>query len=73
MMMIAERLKDLDKRVERLEREYDEFVASRNAFGQLVENWASRLDDAIKNPAINWVEVNSVVDAMHSFGRKIEK
>jgi len=35
----------------------------------LVENWASRLEDATKNPTVNWVEVNVVIDAMRSFVR----
>ncbi len=68
MMMIAERLKDHDRRLDRLEREYDEFTASsRNAVRQLVGDWVKLLMDATQNPNINWSQVNLVIDKMREF------
>jgi len=72
MMTFVERLKDVERRVERIEHEIDldNLQDSINGVMQLVENWASRLTDAMTNPTINWPEIHRVVDTMHEFGRR---
>lgn len=77
MMTLFERMKDFERRIEKLELEADsltgEVRGQRGAFETLVENWATRLDNATMNPTVNWVEVKLVIEAMHSFGKKREE
>jgi len=70
--IFLDRVKDLERRIERLEHEidFDNLQDAVNGVMQLVEGWATRLTDAMTNPTINWAEIHRVVDAMHEFSRR---
>lgn len=70
--VILERVKDLERRVERLEQEADEADELSNKARVLVGNWAKMLTDATQNPNVNWSQVNHVIDRMREFAR-VEK
>jgi hypothetical protein len=68
--IFLERVKDLERRVERLEQETDDEAMGKARV--LVGNWAKMLTDATQNPNVNWSQVNHVIDKMREFAR-VEK